>query len=1849
MTVTKTATSNGNTLSTSSRIEPNAVIQYTNNAYLGNTSYLSSSDSAMPMVDKMSNGQLLLVPVSTYNTNKLNAQRQGSDGKTFTETLTIKKSSSGTEYYVLDVPGTYKGLLLSSNSTYATNGYADTVEVIAGSSTSTDSSVSSESGTVTMIYWYLTSYSNSVTYYALADPGSVSESGSFTLKDEVWLGDHESRRVYDYLTTGGTVLGSGKTIVSNLKKGLTDGANHNPSTDEEASYTFIEEGDSVTYRLTIATSGSNQLELTGSNMYDTLPNTLKTMLWEKNKNVSLTFVPASGTTVSYYQRTKSGDTTTDTEYKLTDGKLDDVWYLDGTTYSSGAAYQKIRFNSDFVIKLKGTLYIYVTLTYPSGDNWAAYCKQYGATTLTNTWNLYGLTNSVSHMLAEISEGAMVKSVLATGTEVSSTSTYSKVYSINDNTDRNYYYTNRTSKEGIVTYGITIYNSGSTRLYLTEVEDILPKGFTFYSLYYKYSGTTYAYHSYYAKSAYASYYSSLMGVTDANRTTSKQSYLSSFYRNGSNYDVYIKANAGAVNKDGQQTVTFTFYAGATNDPQDPYLYLNPGQRITIVYNCKTNGYTDTEDVADNKAVMRLYDYTGKGVAMNTNGITMLGKHSSTSILGNDGECLEVGASQVDLWGMDISHGSEDSKYLASSVTIYRGQVIPGISKVADQSYVSTTDAIPWTITAMNDGNGSLYDYTITDVMMSPYQFSGDVKYTIKAKDGSTMADNQTLFTVLKTSGNTVKLQEYNGTTVDWLTIGGDTLTLNTESLGQIQLRMDWNDDGDLTMSIRFLEEAAALMAGYQGIMKLQTSKDNSEHENKSYVNECYLTPNVQTFVNSSVTHGRFQYFNAEIDPDAPEAGTAAAEDYVSEAKPSVKGQAQVQVSYGYATTSIKSVTELDKSGSETTNSAKSTESTNSITLLNGSTSTFRYGTQVNSVGGTSDGGSDAPGMWLFVLVDNLPEVGDHMTMYERYSRDSEFKVDFAENLNPEVTVTYTETDASGNKVTVANTLNSTDYSVTTEKNGKTTTTEYHDKKLTTDDYVLQFSAKTDLDYENNKDVWQGDTLTEKDGWYTAEECTKYGIWHEMRTVRLVIKDETCNQGLVSKVGANDNNGKTITRGRLPDGATVEFFFNATVCNEDGEEHNAPETTAQGTNTQTDEQEEDDKKAANIKTDEPEEETTKSSGYGVPSASAVAWNSFGYLYEMGKQDENSGYLRAAPQVVGVRMPSAPTLTKELVDYGGATYEAEQDETFSFLIYNDKDRGLDASKTADELLDDLEALGLKATVVNVTVKKGDSSAEVELSNLYIYEKNKAKAKEAADKKAKEEAANSIGPAASADDTGGSGGDDQENSGETDGDTAAESVTTYWEASETDCWDWTDGQYYTVIELSTNASKEYSLLSLNGSKRDACSILYISSARSDVLAINQRISWSLSVTKRSSEDGSPLAGAMFGLYTRDKSLAITNAATYQGIAATIEVPVKSDDDADNASDSNANSQTEENGGNTDPTTMVDETSPVENQNDGEETGSTDTTPKTDEDTKTDTETNTETKTETWYLMAVDTTDESGHARWNGLVATEEYLVEVVPPEGYLLNTEITHIEANWGSVVPATVEDDIDPEYFHLRVNKVWEDEGHEDERPESVTVTLRKNGVAVDQQQLSEANGWTYNWLGLTPTAEWTVTEDDVPSGYSASTTVDGRTVTITNTRDGSLFLPTVLLVGIPWLIEKLSQLLMDPTPLGDLSLTDPVSTPDETPQEVEDPGPVYQLPQTGLNRLPVWIMLGAGVALIAVGLYLNSKGRKGKHYAEKKDKKGQNPAQTPAEKPDEPDPTPQPPEEAEKQEEDPQIKP
>lgn len=82
-------------------------------------------------------------------------------------------------------------------------------------------------------------------------------------------------------------------------------------------------------------------------------------------------------------------------------------------------------------------------------------------------------------------------------------------------------------------------------------------------------------------------------------------------------------------------------------------------------------------------------------------------------------------------------------------------------------------------------------------------------------------------------------------------------------------------------------------------------------------------------------------------------------------------------------------------------------------------------------------------------------------------------------------------------------------------------------------------------------------------------------------------------------------------------------------------------------------------------------------------------------------------------------------------------------------------------------------------------------------------------------------------------------------------------------------------------------------------------------------------------------------------------------------------------------------------------------------------------------------------------------------------------------------------------------------VTVNKVWDDDNYYG-RPDSVTVTLLKDGKKYDTVKLSDANSWIYTWEDLDGTCEWTVEESGVSKEYVSTIKQVGTVFTITNTR-------------------------------------------------------------------------------------------------------------------------------------------
>jgi hypothetical protein len=87
---------------------------------------------------------------------------------------------------------------------------------------------------------------------------------------------------------------------------------------------------------------------------------------------------------------------------------------------------------------------------------------------------------------------------------------------------------------------------------------------------------------------------------------------------------------------------------------------------------------------------------------------------------------------------------------------------------------------------------------------------------------------------------------------------------------------------------------------------------------------------------------------------------------------------------------------------------------------------------------------------------------------------------------------------------------------------------------------------------------------------------------------------------------------------------------------------------------------------------------------------------------------------------------------------------------------------------------------------------------------------------------------------------------------------------------------------------------------------------------------------------------------------------------------------------------------------------------------------------------------------------------------------------------------------------------ETTYLNVVKIWNDTGYESSRPSSVTVVLMQDGKEYDRVVLTKDNNWRYRWEGLNSDSKWELAEEDVPTNYTVTTVLDGKSFIVTNTR-------------------------------------------------------------------------------------------------------------------------------------------
>ena len=1005
----------------------------------------------IPLVNQLEGSQVIMVPV---NENK-NAD--------WTSNAEIYTTEDGVQYYLLSNEGTYSNVCVGTLRSYYKNNYANNIyknpldhsTLIADKITVENT----DNGLKTTIHWYIEklddlNYDASenqpafvndpdklyLCYYVL-NSGKYSANNSNYYTNTAYLGDYQGHRLVD--SFGGVSFDIEKNIVNNV--GDTETKSNNSS---------IGEGDTITYRLSLYSTTDHISTVTGSEMSDILPLSIDSYRWTKD-NVKISY---------------SG-------FEDISDETEDAWTI--MDAQGNTDQQNIKWNDDFKVSFNNPAYIWVTLTFPDDANWEKYLNTYGSTVLTNTFKVDGPTNlqkSVSHVLKQDTEAILQKGVYATG---SISDTYKGNYKLKFNTGSNtrYYYPNSTSDKAFVAYYVVLYNDGNSNLYLTDMVDTLPEGYTFEYVATSrldkntiYNGSNFGY---FRSIMYNSYVSMI--------TPNSDKYTFATISDNQTSEVkYVPARVTADANHNKVTFSFPHNSLDTNvasyDETVGLSYLKPGESIQFAYVCSTDSYDKTQDISNNAIAMPVYNRTGGKISVGDSEINVY----DTGADANDGGCSLISGEEALTKG--FTDEANDTQWVMSDVNVYRGGIKPGLSKklVSAESpsglvtnnpiIVNPTDTLEWNVTSHNSGTNGIVDYTITDELPSPYIFSGDVYYNIYGSADKVIAkpltSNDTelpLFTITnvevdasgKAESMTIQYTSASGNRVETeLTVGEETINADTKwnyrhngtTLdGSYNLTTDadyrisayYNDEGELQLSVEFLGDAMGIPTNGYGVLTLHTKNSTNTYINKTYTNTAYVTPNIQTW-DGQVNIGNYE----ESGP------TEALVDL-----PSVRNSAPFTVANGYATTSTKSVTDNENP----TNTATSNSDKNYI-VLEDATKEFTYTLTVDNV---SDRTMDK-----LILIDNLPQVGDHDTFNPEEERESEFTVSLSENPSFVVTVAPDRSSAS-----------------------------WEEHILKSDQYIIQYSTKTEF----NTDDWAGTDT----GWTTYEEGADLS---EARSIRLIILDD-----------------------------------------------------------------------------------------------------------------------------------------------------------------------------------------------------------------------------------------------------------------------------------------------------------------------------------------------------------------------------------------------------------------------------------------------------------------------------------------------------------------------------------------------------------------------------------------------------------------------------------------------------------------------------------------------------------------------------------------------------------------------
>lgn len=884
--------------------------------------------------------------------------------------------------------------------------------------------------------------------YWVALAGSQPVEGN-TFFNHAYLGDQEGHR----LTAShglGIKLNSGKEIV------LQKDPNGDPNKDkiDADGFTLLRRGDTVTYRIPLQSISSWNLHR--DRIWDRLP---QGVTWTRDN------VHVSTLVESHYANTISFAPGVENSWQITNIDPKTKLSTPDQQYLVWTGAQGTNDGDDFAtFGSTGMAYVYITLDYPTDEAaWTSFLNQ---GEVKNTAVVEDADHYVLHDKETPITGILEKDVvgsrtwpLGAGKAGGEFSSHNNVFGplkkapeqeLRDVLSNDSYRNSSMLTQPYVAYQVLIANRGTRRLFLDDVMDTLPPGFTYEALLD-------------ASTNQGDFWGKDMREADTIVTTDRlEDYdLPEAVSLSGSTTPLIKRNVQVEALDGKTgqapkhngaddlghvrfrlTVGDNSRNGFERDEErygkdEGRSFLNPGEYVLFYYYARTNRYQDTPDVATNTIGMKVLDEGNLKPEQTNDVLTHTREEGGTTVpftTVNQGDRKSVAETDAEHsktgWTSDV----EGHYWWQSNVTVKREEKIGFTKTVQPTAIVQQNAPVTWLLSPEPKGAESvLSDPTIVDALPRAYslqeihiqnkipwspQWQREVPKSFKLK--VTKIDDQT---------RKVDLLNDSQTSVDQTCTITANATLQLNNKPEITMHPSYYAN-DLKLHIAFRinseggeewkfqlcgqdysEVDAPTLALVAGPAHGRTAPDGK------HINNAWLYPN-QDFP-------LWKFSNT---------GTYTTDELqVMDGHPAVKDAAEVLVLGPYATDSTKRLTRIPAGA---TAPFETVTSGQNLLVLSPTDDSLQYTLEVNNA--NSDKHIDK-----LVVIDTLPRVGDTEVFDASTGRGSDFPIFFDPS---KLDVTVNIVDKSGNVTPVPSSAYRVDYKdsaqiTAADKNGETTGGEW----------------------------------------------------------------------------------------------------------------------------------------------------------------------------------------------------------------------------------------------------------------------------------------------------------------------------------------------------------------------------------------------------------------------------------------------------------------------------------------------------------------------------------------------------------------------------------------------------------------------------------------------------------------------------------------------------------------------------------------------------------------------------------------------------------------------------------------